>query len=77
MTLRNDLPGFYFHLMTDEVPVAPLEGHPPYVHPDEAIQAAEKEAQTRKVPVQIYRVADGRVDSQPWRVVQPSRGMNQ
>lgn len=61
----------YFHLMSDDMPPERLEGHPPYVRPDEAIRAAETEARGRGKNVQIFRVQEGEAESQPWRVVEP------
>jgi len=61
----------YFHLLSSDTPPEPLEGHPPYVTPDEAIRAAAQEAKRRETRVQVFRGADGRFESQPWRVVLP------
>lgn len=63
--------GVYFHLMTDEVPPQQVKNHPPYVTGEEAVEAAEKEATLTKRPIQIFRLFDEEVTSQPWRVINP------
>ena len=63
--------GVYFHLMTDEIPPEQVKNHPPYVTGEEALRAAEAEAARSKSRIQIFRVFDAEVTSQPWRVVDP------
>ena len=62
-----------FFLMSNDTPPQPLEGHVPYVTPEEAVRHAQKEANDRGSPIQIFRVINDEPDSQPWKVVQPSR----
>jgi hypothetical protein len=68
---RGGAVGVYFHLMSDDVPPQQLKMHPPYVTGEEALKAAQGEAARTKRRVQIFRVFDEEVTSQPWRVVDP------
>lgn len=63
--------GIYFHLMTDDVPPEQVKSHPPYVTEEEALKAAEVEAARSQRRIQIFRLFDEGVTSQPWRVVEP------
>ncbi len=66
--------GVYFHLMTDDIPAEQIKTHPPYVTGEEALRAAEKEAAQTKRRIQIFRVFEEEVTSQPWRVVDRPSG---
>lgn len=65
--------GVYFHLMTDDIPPERIRTHVPYVTQDEALEAAAGEAARTNRRVQIFRVLDEEVTSQPWRVVDPPK----
>lgn len=62
----------YFFLMSDDTPPELLKGHAPYVTVEDALRHAQNEANSRGVPIQIFRVINDEPDSQPWKVVQPS-----
>ncbi len=63
--------GVFFHLMTDDIPPEQIRTHVPYVTGEEALEAAAAKARRAKRRIQIFRVLDQEVTSQPWRVVDP------